>query len=96
MQGVSIPELWNMFSLIEKSGKSLKRIPTKDRLGLTNKPLLMSTNVNYIPVLHAMLRVFDWCLKVIYHLRASLKSWIESKEDLKVLKITKKEVTDYI
>ena len=26
-----------------------------DRLGLTNKPLLMSTNVNYIPVLHAML-----------------------------------------
>ena len=96
MQGVSIPELWNMFSLIEKSGKPLKRIPTKDRLGLTNKPLLMSTNVNYIPVLHAMLRVFDWCLKVIYHLRASLKSWIESKEDLNVLKITKKEVTDYI
>ena len=61
-----------------------------------NKPLLTSTNVNYIPVLHVMLRVFDWCLKVIYHLRANLTSWIESAADQKVLKITKKEVTDYI
>ena len=96
MQGVSLPDLWNMFSAVEKDGKIPKRIPSKDRLGLTNKPLLTSTNVNYIPVLHVMLRVFDWCLKVIYHLRANLTSWIESAADQKVLKITKKEVTDYI
>ena len=96
MQGVSIPELWNMFSSIEKSGKILKKIPSKDRLGYTNKPLLTSTNVNYLPVLHVLLRVFDWCLKVIYHLSAKLTSWVESEADRKTLKIIKKEVTDNI
>ena len=52
MKGVSLAGLWSMFSSIEKDGKIPKRIPTRDRLGLTNKPLLSSNNVDYLPVLH--------------------------------------------
>ena len=55
------------------------------RLGITNKPLLTSTNVDYLPVLHVLLRVFDWSLKVIYHCRACLSSWKENTSDQAVL-----------
>ena len=92
IKGVSIPELWNIFSSIEKDGKVPKGIPTKDRIGLTNKPLLSSTNVDFLPVLHVLLRVFEWSLKVIYHRRAGLSSWIEHTKDRDILKETKKEV----
>ena len=74
MKGVSIPELWSMFFSIETHGKVPKHIPTKDRLGMTNPPLLSSTNVDYLPVLHVMLRTFDWSLKVVYHRRAGLST----------------------
>ena len=92
MKGVSLPELWSMFSSIEKDGKIPKRIPTKDRLGLTNKPLLSSTNIDYLPVLHVLLRVFDWSLKVVYHRNAKLSSWIETAKDQDILNDSKKEV----
>ena len=92
IKGVSIPELWNIFSSIEKDGKVPKGIPTKDRIRLTNKPLLSSTNVDFLPVLHVLLRVFEWSLKVIYHRRAGLSSWIEHAKDRDILKETKKEV----
>ena len=62
----------------------------------TQEPLLTSTNVNYLPVLHSLLRVFDWCLKVVYHLRAELSSWIEHKDDKKAIENVKKEVKDYM
>ena len=85
IKGVSIPELWSMFSSIEKDGKVPKGIPTKDRMGLTNKPLLSSTNVDFLPVLHVLIRVFDWSLKVIYHRRACLSSCIEHAKDREIL-----------
>ncbi|CAL4064161.1 unnamed protein product [Meganyctiphanes norvegica] len=89
---VSLPELWNMFFSIEKDGEISKRIPSKDQIGLTNKPLLSSTNVNYLPVLHVLLRVFDWALKVVYHRHANLSSWIENVGNQEVLKLSKKEI----
>ena len=96
LKGVSIPELWSMFTSIEKDGKVPKGIPTKDRMGLTNKTLLSSTNVNFLPVLHVLLRVFDWCLKVVYHRRAKLTSWIEYAKDREILKEKKKEIQDIL
>ena len=92
MKGVSIPELWDMFYSVEKHGKVPKHIPTKDRLGMTNPPLLSSNNVDYIPVLHVMLRTFDWALKVVYHRRAGLSTWTEYAKDSEVLKVAKKKV----
>ena len=92
MKGVSVSELWNMFSSIEKDGKVPKRIPTKDRIGMTKKPLLTSTNIDFLPVLHAMLRVFDWSLKVVYHRRAGLSTWTEYDKDKTILKGKKEEV----
>ena len=92
MKGVSIPELWSMFFSIETHGKVRKHIPTKDRLGMTNPPLLSSTNVDYLPVLHVMLRTFDWSLKVVYHRRAGLSTWTEKAEDHEILKVVKNKV----
>ena len=96
MKGVTVDELWEMFRAVEKGGKISKRIPSRDRFGLTQEPLLTSTNVNYLPVLHSLLRVFDWCLKVVYHLRAKLSSWNENNSDKGAIEIAKKEVKDYM
>ena len=86
MKGVSISELWSMFSSIEKDGKVPKRTPTKDRKGMTKKLLLTSTNIDFLQVLHAMLRVFDWSLKVVYHRHACLSTWTEYAKDKTILK----------
>ena len=96
MKGVSIPELWSMFLSVEKDGKVPKNIPTNDRKGLTNKPLLSSTNVDSLPILHALMRTFDWALKVLYHRCANLKSWIEHAEDRAVLKGAKEVVQNIV
>ena len=96
MEGVSLQELWEMFFSIEKDGHISKKIPTNVRIGLTCKPLLTSTNVNYLPILHVLLRIFDWCLKVVYHRRGYIISWVEHDADRKILKIMKKEVTEIL
>lgn len=76
--------------------KYQKKIPTYERIGMTCKPLLSSTNVNYLPILHVLLRIFDWGLKCVYHRRGDLKSWVEHDEDRKILKTMKKEVTEIL
>ena len=76
--------------------KYLKKIPTNERIGLTCKPLLSSTNVDYLPNLHALMRIFEWALKGVYHRRGNIPTWVEHDEDRKILKIMKKEVTEIL
>ena len=73
--------------------KYLKKNPTNDRIGLTQKPLLSSTNVDYLANLHALMRIFEWALKTVYHRRGGIQTWEEHDEDRKILKMMKKEVT---
>ena len=95
LEGVSLKELWDMFFSIEKDGKISEKIPTNG-IGLTQKPLLSSTNVDYLANLHALMRIFEWALKTVYHRRGGIHTWEEHDEDRKILKIMKKEVTQIL
>ena len=96
LEGVSLQELWDMFFAVEEDGHISKTNPTSDRMGLTCNPLLSSTNVDFLPVLHALMRIFEWALISLYHRRVNITSWVEHDNDRKIIKIMKKEVTEIL
>ena len=63
----------------------------KDRMGLTQNPI-SAYNLATLPILHALLRGLDYCLKVAYKLNAGFTSWKEDQNQ----KTKKKEAKNKI
>ena len=64
-------------------------------MGLTLNPIT-SFNIHTFPILHALLRGLDYCLKIIYKLNAGVTAWKESKHQLCLVDKAKKRVRETI
>ena len=47
-------------------------------MGLTQCPIT-GVSINFFPILHALLRGFNFCLEILYKLNAGVTSWKEGK-----------------
>ena len=63
----------------------------KDRMGLTQNPI-SAYNVATFPILHALQRGLDYCLKVAYKLNAGFTSWKEDQKQKAKKKEAKKRI----
>ena len=64
----------------EDGGRKIKRRigDYQVRKGVTNEPLVKE-DISFVSPLHALLRTFDFCMKLINFLRAGIFKWSESK-----------------
>ena len=65
------------------------------RHGLTQNPIT-SFSVKTFPILHALLRGLDYCLKLVYKLNAKVNVWKENKQISVMIKAAKKRVQEII
>lgn len=64
--------------LSDDSGKVKKHKKYySDRKGLTQNPIV-NENLNTVSPLHFLMRVFDFCQKLLYHLRSETFQWTDS------------------
>ena len=79
MGEVEIDELYLLYDdLVDEDGNVVKRRDYGERLGLTQCPIT-GVSIKTFPILHALLRGFDFCLKVLYKLNAGVTSWKDGK-----------------
>ena len=72
MDDVDIDCLKALYESLEVDGEISKhRGDYEERMGLTQQPIT-SFNVHTFPILHALLRGLDYCLKIIYKLNAGV------------------------
>ena len=80
MDNVDIDTLKALYESLEVDGEvSKSRGDYEERMGLTQTPIT-SFNVHTFPILHALLRGLDYCLKIMYKLNAGVTAWRENKE----------------
>ena len=85
-----ITEIWNKLS----SGQLKKRPHDQDvRMGVTRESLIDLESIASISPLHALLRFFDFLLKIIYHLNANIFNWSEEKKVLGDEKYSQLQIT---
>lgn len=65
--------------LVDEDGNVVKRRGDySKRLGLTQCPIT-GVSIKTFPILHALLRGFDFCLKILHKLNAGVTSWKDGK-----------------
>ena len=69
-----------------------------DKKGLTQRPIV-NENLNKVSPLHSMMRVFEFCITLLYHLRSGTFQWTESSlklgESYQVFSDAKDQVKRY-
>ena len=90
--GEQIDDIWRKLS----SGEIVKKpCDYSTRLGVTREPIVDLESIASVSPLHSLLRLFDFILKIIYHLNAELFIWSDEKKVLgnKYLDLQKSKVT---
>ena len=66
-----------------------------ERVGLTQSPI-STLAIQTFPVLHALLRGLDYCLKIVYKLKAGVTAWIQNSKQKERVDVAKRKVQEYI
>ena len=76
----NVQDMINIFSDIGLDDGSVKKIKDDydSRAGQTGEPI-PTNEVQSVQVLHALLRCFDFVMKIIIHLKANVYEWSEAK-----------------
>ena len=66
-----------------------------ERVGLTQSPI-STLAIQTFPILHALLRGLDYCLKIVYKLKAGVTAWIQNSKQKERVDVAKRKVQEYI
>ena len=77
---VDVESLKALYEDLEVGGEvQTRRADYHRRHGLTQYPII-AFSVNTFPILHALLRGLDYCLKLVYKLNAGVDEWKENRK----------------
>ena len=77
--GQQIQEIWRKLV----SGELVKKPHDQAvRMGVTREPLVALEDIAMLSPLHCLLRIFDFILKIVYHLNAGIFNWADEKNVL--------------
>ena len=66
-----------------------------ERVGLTQNPI-STLSISTFPILHALLRGLDYCLKIVYKLKGGVTAWKQNSKQKERVDAAKRKVQDYI
>ena len=66
-----------------------------ERVGLTQSPI-STLAIQTFPILHALLRGLDYCLKIVYKLKVGVTAWIQNSKQKERVDVAKRKVQEYI